>query len=146
MEFIGQKAVKDITVTNLVDFRNLQEKLPSRPFKAPLHKQVNAEGEKISPVRVENMLKELSSVFHVAVEDGMLTRNPPDKQMKRKVAAGTKVVRSFSRDEIWTAPHITNVKLSFPYPLQARQQIPTGGTSIIKLSGMNNIRKSPIVG
>jgi hypothetical protein len=59
IEFIGQKAAEDITVTDLADFRNLLEKLPSRPSKAvwllPLHKQVEAEGEKISPVRVENI-------------------------------------------------------------------------------------------
>jgi hypothetical protein len=44
IEFIGQKAAEDITVTDLADFRNLLEKLPSRPSKAvrllPLHKQV----------------------------------------------------------------------------------------------------------
>ncbi|ELY3740107.1 site-specific integrase [Cronobacter sakazakii] len=104
IEFIGQKAVEDITVTDLADFRNLLEKLPSRPSKAvrllPLHKQVDAEGEKISPVRVENILKELSSVFRVAVEDGKLTENPLGKLKKRKVVAGPTVVRSFSRDEI----------------------------------------------
>lgn len=104
IEFIGQKAVEDITVTDLADFRNLLEKLPSRPSKAvrllPLHKQVDAEGEKISPVRVENILKELSSVFRVAIEDGKLTENPLGKLKKRKVVAGPTVVRSFSRDEI----------------------------------------------
>ncbi|WP_459567030.1 hypothetical protein, partial [Enterobacter hormaechei] len=50
--------------------------------------------------RVENMLKELSSVFRVAVEDGKLTENPLGKLKKRKVVAGPAVVRSFSRDEI----------------------------------------------
>ncbi|HGE7387392.1 TPA: DUF6538 domain-containing protein [Yersinia enterocolitica] len=104
IEFIGQKAAEDITVTDLADFRNLLEKLPSRPSKAvrllPLHKQVDAEGEKISPVRVENILKELSSVFRVAVEDGKLTENPIGKLKKRKVVAGPTVVRSFSHDEI----------------------------------------------
>jgi integrase len=104
IEFIGQKAAEDITVTDLADFRSLLEKLPSRPSKAvrllSLYKQVDAEGEKISPVRVENMLKELSSVFRVAVEDGKLTDNPLSKLKKRKVVAGPTVVRSFSRDEI----------------------------------------------
>ncbi|WP_459586041.1 hypothetical protein, partial [Enterobacter asburiae] len=66
----------------------------------PLHKQVDAVGEKISPVRVENILKELTSVFRVAVEDGKLTENPLGKLKKRKVVAGPTVIRSFSRDEI----------------------------------------------
>lgn len=48
VEFIGKKAVEDITVAGLADFRNLLEKLPSRPSKLvrqlPLHKQVEAEG------------------------------------------------------------------------------------------------------
>lgn len=104
IEFIGQKAAEDITVTDLADFRNLLEKLPFRPSKPvrllPLHKQVEAEGEKISPVRVENILKELSSIFRVAVEDGKLADNPLSKLKKRKVVAGPTVVRSFSRDEI----------------------------------------------
>lgn len=108
IEFIGQKAVQDITVTDLADFRNLLENLPSRPSKAvrllPLHKQVNAEGEKISHTRVENMMKELSSVFRVAVEDGKLTENPLGKLKKRKVVASVvtsaAVRRSFTRDEI----------------------------------------------
>ncbi|EFH3402867.1 hypothetical protein GQ345_01780 [Escherichia coli] len=104
IEFIGLKAAEDITVTDLADFRNLLEKLPSRPSKAvrllPLHKQVEAEGEKISPVRVENTMKELSSVFRVAVEDGKLTDNPLSKLKKRKAIAGPAIIRSFSRDEI----------------------------------------------
>lgn len=80
IEFIGKKAVEDITVADLADFRNLLERLPSRPSKAvrllPLTEQTNAEGEKISSVRVENILKELSSIFRVAVEDRKLTENP----------------------------------------------------------------------
>lgn len=104
IEFIGLKAAEDITVTDLADFRNLLEKLPSRPSKAvrllPLHKQVEAEGEKISPVRVENIMKELSSVFRVAVEDGKLTDNPLSKLKKRKAIAGPAIIRSYSRDEI----------------------------------------------
>lgn len=104
IEFIGKKTIENITVTDLADFRNLLEKLPSRPSKAvrsqPMHRQVNTEGEKISPTRVENILKELSSVFRVAVEDGKLTENPLGKLKKRKVVAGLAVVRSFSRDEI----------------------------------------------
>ncbi|AXF63322.1 MULTISPECIES: site-specific integrase [Enterobacteriaceae] len=104
IEFIGKKAAEDITVADIADFRNLIEKLPSRPSKAvrvlPLHKQVDAEGEKISPTRVENILKELSSVFRVAVEDGKLTDNPLGKLKKRKTVAGPAIVRSFSRDEI----------------------------------------------
>ena len=104
IEFIGLKAAEDITVTDLADFRNLLEKLPSRPSKAvrllPLHKQVEAEGEKISPVRVENIMKELSSVFRVAVEDGKLTDNPLNKLKKRKAIAGPAIIRSYSRDEI----------------------------------------------
>ncbi|QDY43001.1 site-specific integrase [Candidatus Pantoea soli] len=104
IEFIGQKAVKDITVTDLADFRSLIEKLPSRPSKAvrlmPLQSQVNAKGAKISPTRVENILKELSSIFRVAVEDGKLAENPLNKLKKRKVVAGPAVVRSFSPDEI----------------------------------------------
>ncbi|CNI30096.1 site-specific integrase [Yersinia intermedia] len=104
IEFIGKKAIDDITVRDLADFRNLLEKLPSRPSKAvrllPLHRQVNAEGEKISPTRVENILKELSSVFRVAVEDGKLTENPLGKLKKRKVVAGPAIIRSFSRVEI----------------------------------------------
>lgn len=104
IEFIGQKNVEDITVADLADFRNLLEKLPSRPSKSvrllPLHKQINAEGEKISPTRVENILKELSSVFRVAVEDGKLTENPLGKLKKRKVVSGPAVIRSFSQDEI----------------------------------------------
>jgi len=104
IEFIGQKAAEEITVTDLADFRNLLEKLPSRPPKAvrslPLHKQVDADGERISPVRVENILKELSSIFRVAVEDGKLTENPLSKLKKRKTVSGPVIVRSFSRDEI----------------------------------------------
>ncbi|SEQ12669.1 Site-specific recombinase XerD [Rosenbergiella nectarea] len=104
IEFIGQRAVKDITVTDLADFRSLIEKLPSRPSKAirqmPLHRQVNAEGRKISPTRVENILKELSSIFRVAVEDGKLAENPLTNLKKRKVVAGPAVVRSFSQNEI----------------------------------------------
>lgn len=104
IEFIGQKNVEDITVAELADFRNLLEKLPSRPSKSvrllPLHKQINAEGEKISPTRVENILKELSSVFRVAVEDGKLTENPLGKLKKRKVVSGPAVIRSFNQDEI----------------------------------------------
>ncbi len=104
IEFIGKKAVENITVADLADFRNLLEQLPSRPSKAvrlqPLLEQVNAEGEKISPVRVENILKELSSVFRVAVEDGKITENPLGKLKKRKTVAGPAIVRSFSRDEI----------------------------------------------
>ncbi|NHW94260.1 hypothetical protein G9X48_01785 [Cronobacter sp. HA18006] len=104
IEFIGLKAAEDITVADLADFRNLLEKLPSRPSKAvrllPLHKQVEAEGEKISPVRVENIMKELSSVFRVAVEDGKLTDNPLSKLKKRKAIAGPAIIRSYSRDEI----------------------------------------------
>lgn len=104
IEFIGKKAAEDITVTDLADFRNLLEKLPSRPTKAvrllPLNKQVDAEGKKISPDRVENMLKELSSVFRVAVEDGKLAENPIGKLKKRKVVIRQSVVRSYSRYEI----------------------------------------------
>lgn len=104
IEFIGQRAVKDITVTDLADFRSLIEKLPSRPSKAirlmPLHRQVDAEGRKISPTRVENILKELSSIFRVAVEDGKLAENPLTNLKKRKVVAGPTVVRSFSQNEI----------------------------------------------
>jgi integrase len=61
---------------------------------------VEAEGEKISPVRVENIMKELSSVFRVAVEDGKLTDNPLSKLKKRKAIAGPAIIRSYSRDEI----------------------------------------------
>jgi len=104
VEFIGKKAVEDITVAGLADFRNLLEKLPSRPSKLvrqlPLHKQVEAEGEKISPTRVENILKELSSIFRVAVEDGKLTDNPLSKLKKRKTVSSPRIVRSFSQDEI----------------------------------------------
>lgn len=104
VEFIGKKAVEDITVADLADFRNLLEKLPSRPSKLvrqlPLHKQVEAEGEKISPTRVENILKELSSIFRVAVEDGKLTDNPLSKLKKRKTVSSPRIVRSFSQDEI----------------------------------------------
>ncbi|WP_312142853.1 site-specific integrase [Atlantibacter hermannii] len=104
IEFIGQKPAEDITVTDLADFRNLLEKLPSRPSKAvrllPLDEQINATGEKISPVRVENILKELSSIFRLAVEDGKLTENPLSKLKKRKAVAGPTVVRSFSTEEI----------------------------------------------
>jgi integrase len=104
IEFIGQRAVKDITVTDLADFRSLIEKLPSRPSKAirlmPLHRQVDTEGRKISPTRVENILKELSSIFRVAVEDGKLAENPLTNLKKRKVVAGPAVVRSFSQNEI----------------------------------------------
>ncbi|MFS2221013.1 DUF6538 domain-containing protein [Pantoea sp. B65] len=104
VEFIGNKAVEDITVADLADFRNLLEKLPSRPSKLvrqlPLHKQVEAEGEKISPTRVENILKELSSIFRVAVEDGKLTDNPLSKLKKRKTVSSPRIVRSFSQDEI----------------------------------------------
>lgn len=104
IEFIGQKAIEDISVADLANFRNLLEKLPSRPSKAvrllPLQKQVEAEGEKISQVRVENILKELSSVFRVAVEDGRLIENPLSKLKKRKTVSMPTVVRSFSHDEI----------------------------------------------
>lgn len=104
IEFIGLKAAEDISVTDLADFRNLIEKLPSRPSKAvrllPLHRQVEDKGEKISPVRVENIMKELSSVFRVAVEDGKLTDNPLSKLKKRKAIAGPAIIRSYSRDEI----------------------------------------------
>lgn len=104
VEFIGKKAVEDITVADLADFRNLLEKLPSRPSKLvrqlPLHKQVEAEGEKISTTRVENILKELSSIFRVAVEDGKLTDNPLSKLKKRKTVSSPRIVRSFSQDEI----------------------------------------------
>lgn len=104
VEFIGKKAVEDITVADLADFRNLLEKLPSRPSKLvrqlPLHKQVEAEGDKISPTRVENILKELSSIFRVAVEDGKLTDNPLSKLKKRKTVSSPRIVRSFSQDEI----------------------------------------------
>lgn len=104
IEFVGQKAIEDISVADLANFRNLLEKLPSRPSKAvrllPLQKQVEAEGEKISQVRVENILKELSSVFRVAVEDGRLIENPLSKLKKRKTVSMPTVVRSFSHDEI----------------------------------------------
>lgn len=104
IEFIGQKAIEDITVADLANFRNLLEKLPCRPSKAvkllPLQKQMEAEGEKISQIRVENILKELSSVFRVAVEDGKLIENPLSKLKKRKTVSGPTVTRSFSNDEI----------------------------------------------
>lgn len=105
IECIGQKAIEDITVADLANFRNLLEKLPCRPSKAvkllPLQKQVEAEGEKISQIRVENILKELSSVFRVAVEDGKLIENPLSKLKKRKTVSGPTVIRSFSSDEIY---------------------------------------------
>jgi len=104
IEFVGQKPIEEITVSDLAGFRNLLEELPSRPDKAtrelPLVKQAEMPGPKLGADRVKNALNELSSIFRVAVENGKLSENPARLLKKRKRIAKSSDAKTYTNVEI----------------------------------------------
>jgi len=104
IKFIGDKSIREITKSDLSEFRTLLEQAPANRSKAvnslSLENQAKAQGKKLSANTVRNIFMHLSAIFRVALEDDLLDEHPFDSfKMRKKVQAMNEDI-PFTDDEI----------------------------------------------
>ncbi len=106
IRFIGDKSIRDISKSDLSEFRSLLEQAPANRSKAvnamSLENQAKAQGKKLSASTVRNIFMHLSAMFRVALEDDLLDEHPFDSfKMRKKVQVINEDI-PFTDDEIRT--------------------------------------------
>lgn len=103
-KFIGNKSIREISKSDLAQFRSLLEHTPANRSKAvnsqSLEKQAEAAGQKLSNNTVRNILMHLSAMFTLAVQDDLLDESPFERFKMRKKELSISEDKAFTDDEI----------------------------------------------